>query len=161
MDKSQYGRRDRLVQEKQHDTYREDKKLPEPTVCTECNAVYIEGRWTWYEPSFKANKMLCPACRRIAEKNPAGYLELKGAFFKKHQQEMLNLIRNEEKEEKNERPLERIMDITEEDEQTLITTTGIHVARRIGEAVSRAYQGELSFTYGDGEKTIRVLWDRP
>lgn len=161
MDKSQYGRRDRLVQEKQHDTYREDKKLPEPTVCTECNAVYIEGRWTWYEPSFKANKMLCPACRRIAEKNPAGFLELKGAFFKKHQQEMLNLIRNEEKEEKNERPLERIMDITEEDEQTLITTTGIHVARRIGEAVSRAYQGELSFTYGDGEKTIRVLWDRP
>ena len=161
MDKSQYGRRDRLVQEKQHDTYRDDKKLPEPTVCSECNAVYIEGRWTWYEPSFKANKVLCPACRRIAENNPAGHLELKGAFFKKHQEEMLNLIRNEEKEGKKDRPLERIMDITEEDEQTLITTTGIHIARRIGEAISRAYQGELSFTYGDGEKTIRVLWDRP
>jgi NMD protein affecting ribosome stability and mRNA decay len=161
MDKSQYGRRDRLVQEKQHDTYREDRKWPEPTACTECNAVYIEGRWTWHEPPFKANKVLCPACRRIAENYPAGYLELKGSFFKKHQEEMLNLIRNEEKEEKGAHPLERIMDITEEDEQTLITTTGIHIARRIGEAVSRAYKGDLSFTYGDGEKTIRMLWDRP
>jgi NMD protein affecting ribosome stability and mRNA decay len=161
MDKSQYGRRDRLVQQKQHDTYKEDRKWPEPTACAECNAVYIEGRWTWHEPSFKANKVLCPACRRIAENYPAGYLELKGSFFKKHQEEMLNLIRNEEKEEKGEHPLERIMDITEEDEQTLITTTGIHIARRIGEAVSRAYKGDLSFTYGDGEKTIRMLWDRP
>lgn len=161
MDKSQYGRRDRLVQEKRHDTYREDKKWPEPTACTECNAVYIEGRWTWYEPPSKANKVLCPACQRIAENYPAGYLELRGSFFKKHHEEMLNLIRNEEKQEKGEHPLERIMDITEENEHTMITTTGIHIARRIGEAVSHAYQGDLSFTYGDGEKTIRVLWDRP
>ena len=161
MDKSQYGRRDRLVQEKHHDTYGDNKKWPEPTACTECNAVYIEGRWTWYEPPYKANKVVCPACRRIAENYPAGYLELKGSFFKEHQEELLNLIRNEEKDEKGERPLERIMDITEEGEQTLITTTGIHIARRIGEALSRAYKGELSFTYGDGEKSIRVVWDRP
>jgi NMD protein affecting ribosome stability and mRNA decay len=161
MDKGQYGRRDRLVQEKRHDTYREDKKWPEPTVCTQCNAVYIQGRWTWHEPPIKANKVACPACQRIADNYPAGYMEIKGSFFRKHREEMLNLIRNEEKQEKGEHPLERIMAITEEDEQTIIRTTGIHIARRIGEVLSRAYQGDLSFTYGDGEKTIRVLWDRP
>lgn len=161
MDKSQHGRRDRLVQEKRHDTYREDKKWPELTVCADCNAVYKEGRWAWHEPPLEANEGVCPACRRIAENYPAGYLELKGSFLKMHQEEILNLIRNEEKQEQGEHPLERIMDITEEDEQTLITTTGIHIARRIGEAVSRAYKGDLSFTYGDGEKSIRVLWDRP
>ena len=160
MDKGQYGRRDRLVQEKRHDTYREDKKWPEPTVCTQCNSVYIEGRWTWYEPPVKANKVVCPACQRIADNYPAGHLELNGSFFKKHQEEMLNLIRNEEEQEKGEHPLERIMDITDDDENTLITTTGIHIARRLGEALSRAYQGDLSFTYGDGEKTIRVFWSR-
>lgn len=160
MDKSQYRRRDRLVEEKQHDTYREDKKWPEPTACKECNAVYIEGRWTWHEPSLKTNKVVCPACRRITENYPAGYLELKGTFFNKHHEEMLNLIRNEEKQEKDEHPLERIMTITEEDGQTLITTTGIHIARRIGKAVSRAYQGDLSFTYGKGEKSIHVFWSR-
>ena len=160
MDKGQYGRRDRLMQEKRHDTYKEDKKWPEPTVCTKCSSVYLEGRWTWYEPPAKANKVLCPACQRITENYPAGYLELKGSFFKKHREEMLNLIHNEEKQEKGEHPLERIMAIDEEGEHTLITTTGIHIARRIGEAVSSAYQGELSFTYGDGEKIIRIFWSR-
>jgi hypothetical protein len=86
---------------------------------------------------------------------------LKGSFFKEHQEEMLNLIRNEEKEEKAAHPMERIIAITEADNQSLITTTGIHIARRIGEAVSRAYKGDLSFTYGDGEKSIRMFWDRP
>jgi len=160
MDKGQHGRRDRLLQETRHDTYREDKKWPEPTVCTECHSVYLEGRWTWYEPPAKPNKVVCPACQRIAENYPAGHLELHGSFFKEHQEEMLNLIHNEEKQEKSAHPLERIMDIHEEDEQVLITTTGIHIARRIGEAISRAYQGDLSFSYGDGEKTIRVSWSR-
>lgn len=82
MEKSQYGRRDRLVKEKRHDTYKEDKKWPEPTACTECNSVYLEGRWTWYEPPVNANKVLCPACQRISENYPAGYLELKGSFFR-------------------------------------------------------------------------------
>jgi NMD protein affecting ribosome stability and mRNA decay len=160
MDKGKYGRRDRLMQGKHHDTYREGGKWPEPTVCSKCNSVYIEGRWTWYEPPVKANKVLCPACQRIGDNYPAGTLELRGSFFKKHEEEMLQLIRNEEKLEKGEHPLERIIDISEENEHTLITTTGIHIARRIGEAISRAYQGEFSFTYGDSEKTIRVFWSR-
>ena len=160
MDKGQYGRRDRLVKEQHHDTYREEKKWPEPTTCAECNSVYLEGRWTWYDPSAKANQVTCPACQRIADNYPAGHIELKGDFFRKHHEEMLNLIHNEEKQEKSEHPLERIMTITREDNHTLITTTGIHIARRIGEAISRAYSGDLSYTYGDSEKTIRVLWRR-
>lgn len=160
MDKSQYGRRDRLMQEKRHDTYKEEKKWPEPTACTECNAVYIGGRWTWDVPPDQANKVLCPACQRISANYPAGNLELKGSFFQKHHEEMLNLIRNEEAQEKGEHPLERIMEIADKGSHTEITTTGVHIARRIGEAVSRAYKGELSFTYSDGEKSIRVLWER-
>lgn len=160
MDKGQYGRRDRLMQEKRHDTYREDKKWPEPTACTECKTVYMDGRWTWYDLPSQANMVLCPACRRISEDYPAGFMELKGPFFQQQRQEILNLIRNEEKQEKSEHPLERIMNITDKDGHTEITTTGVHIARRIGEAVSRAYKGEYSLSYGDGEKTIRILWER-
>lgn len=161
MEKSQYGRRDRLIQEERHDNYREEKKWPEPTVCTECHAVFVGGRWTWNEPPSPANMVLCPACRRIAENYPAGFLEVKGSFFAEHKEEMLNLMRNEEQAEKGEHPLERVMDITETDQATLITTTGVHLARRIGNALSQAYKGDLSFTYGDEEKTIRVFWERP
>jgi NMD protein affecting ribosome stability and mRNA decay len=160
MDKGQYGRRDRLIQEKEHDTYREEKKWPEGTVCTICGAVFSEGRWTWKGPIVEANKVVCPACRRIADNYPAGFVEMKGSFFPGHKEEILGLLRNEEKVEKDEHPLERIMAIEEEEGKTLVTTTGIHIARRLGEALVHAYQGDLLFTYGDGEKTIRVLWER-
>ncbi len=161
MDKGQFGRRDRLVKEKRHDTYQEGGKLPEPTLCTGCDAVFEHGRWSWQEEApLDAHQVVCPACQRIADNFPAGYVELHGSFLDKHRQEIMNLIRNEEKMEKGEHPLERIMEIKQEDDHTLVTTTGIHIARRIGEAVSRAYQGDFSFAYGDGEKTIRVTWSR-
>lgn len=154
------GRQDKLIQEERHDTYREKQKWPEPTICSECNAVFIEGRWTWNEPADNANAIVCPACQRIKDGFPAGYLEIKGGFFGSHQEEMLNLIHNTEALEKGERPMERLMAITTEEDQTLITTTGIHLARRLGEALKRAYQGDLDFVYGDGEKIIRMTWVR-
>lgn len=158
MDKGKFGRRDRLVKEQHHDTYKEGRKRTEPSVCTECGAVFTGGRWTWADVPSEALKVVCPACQRIADNYPAGYVELRGHFFQQRSEEILNLARNEEKMEKGEHPMERIMAIRPEADLTLITTTGVHMARRIGEAVVRAYQGEMTFSYGDDEKTIRVQW---
>lgn len=160
MDKGNYKRQDRLIKEKRHDAYRKRDKWPEPTLCTECAALFVNGRWTWEKPTEKANETICPACRRCADNYPAGYIEIKGDFLKKHGDEILSLIRNIEKQEKGEHPLERIISITDEREHTLVTTTGIHIARRIGEALSRSYKGDFSFQYGEGEKSIRVYWQR-
>ena len=158
MDKGNYGRRDRLVKEKRHDTYRERKKRTEPTVCQVCKAVFVGGRWTWNAPPENAATETCPTCLRIADDFPAGYVEFKGDFFIQRREEIMNLVSNEEKMEKGEHPMERIMKIIPQADLTLITTTGVHIARRLGEAVCRAYQGNLSFTYGDNEKSIRVEW---
>jgi len=160
MSKGLYGRQDRLLKERRHDTYYDRNKLAEPTLCPECGALFVKGRWTWQESSKKTNQASCPACRRIAERYPAGYIELKGSFYAEHQAEILNLIRNTEKQEKAERPLERIMSITDRASHTLVTTTGIHLARRIGECLSRSYKGDLSFQYAEAEQRIRVYWQR-
>jgi NMD protein affecting ribosome stability and mRNA decay len=160
MSRSLYGRKDRLIKEKRHDAYREDAKWPEPTVCTRCGAVFAGGRWTWQEAPAAANEVICPACRRIIDRYPAGTVEIEGLFFEDHYDEILNLIRNVAKQEQGGRPLERIMAITEEKHPTMVTTTGIHLARRIGEALSRAYKGELSLQYLDGEQRIKVRWQR-
>ena len=75
-------RSDRLIQEKRHDVYQEKEKLPEPTLCSECGVLFTNGRWTWGDPPKGANQTLCPACRRVAENLPAGYIEIRGQFLK-------------------------------------------------------------------------------
>jgi len=160
MDKGQFGRRDRLIKEKRHDTYHERRKLPEPTVCSECGAVFLEGRWAWWEPAAKAHKIVCPACQRIKDNFPAGYLEILGDFHGAHREEINNLIYNLEEQEKKDHPMERLMAVIASEGRVLVTTTGIHLPRRIGEALRNAYQGELDLAYGDGEKTVRLTWRR-
>ena len=160
MSKGTFKRNDRLLKEKRHDTYQEVQKLPEPTLCTQCGALFINGRWSWEKTSQMVNEALCPACRRIADKYPAGYLEIKGKFFQEHQEEIFNLARNIEKQEKSGRPLERIMSIEENVDYAMLTTTGIHLARRIGEALSRSYKGDLTFQYAKADKEVRVYWQR-
>jgi NMD protein affecting ribosome stability and mRNA decay len=160
MNQSSYGRKDRLIKEKLHNVYRDGDKSLGLTRCTGCNALYKEGRWTWEAAPPQAADTICPACRRIADRYPAGFVELKGPFFLEHRDEIMSLAANVEKKEKEERPLERIMGIENEVDFAMVTTTGIHVARRIGEAVAKAYKGDLTFQYAEGEKRVRVYWQR-
>ena len=160
MNKGLLDRKDRLIQEKRHDAYQEGHKWPESTHCTQCGALFVRGRWSWQEPPETVSETICPACRRIADHCPAGHIEISGPFFAEHHEEILNLIHNVEKQEKEEHPLERIMAIITEKEPTLVTTTGLHLARRLGEALTHAYKGDLSFRYADDETSIRVYWQR-
>jgi len=41
-----------------------------------------------------------------------------------------------------------------------ITTTDVHLARGIGEALHRAYKGELDYNFNDSEYLLRVRWRR-
>ena len=158
--KGSYQRNNRLIQQKRHDAYEERGKWPEPTLCTECGALFVNGRWTWKKPNKRTMIALCPACQRCADSYPAGFIELKGEFFEEHFQEIFNLVYNIEEQEKKDRPLERIMSVSDEKDHTLVTTTGIHIARRIGEALSRSYKGDYNFQYAEDEKKVRVFWKR-
>jgi NMD protein affecting ribosome stability and mRNA decay len=160
MNRIAYVRKDRLIKEKRHDAYVSNSKLPEPTVCENCGLVFCNGRWTWKEKPAEALTSICPACRRCADNYPAGTIKLSGPFFQDHKEEILNLVHNVEKQEKSEHPLERIMTIKGERRTTRITTTGIHIARRIGEALSRAYKGDYSHNYANGEDHVQVFWQR-
>ena len=160
MAKGWYGRKDRLIKEKRHDTYQVRGKWPESTTCTECGALFVNGRWSWQKATTEVNETVCPACRRIADNYPAGYVEIKGIFFAEHRAEMMHLILNVEEREKSQHPMERIITITDAEGHTLITTTGLHLARRIGDALSSAYKGELAFQYLEAGCTVRVSWQR-
>jgi len=144
-----------------HDSYREREHFAEPTVCTGCHAVFHEGRWTWEKAPAGADQQVCPACRRIEDDYPAGVLTLSGRFFGQHRSEITNLIKNEANAESLEHPLHRIMDMEEGEAGELsITTTDVHLPRRIGEALHGAFHGELDYAYLDDETAVRVSWQR-
>jgi len=151
---------DRLRLETSTDSYKAKGKLSEPTVCPDCGAVFRAGRWQWLAKPRDAQKITCPACHRIHDHFPAGYVTLNGVFFGSHEQEILQLIKNQEAKEKAGHPLQRIMAIEKTGQTTLVTTTDIHLARGIGEALHHAYQGELEFHFNKDQNLLRVDWSR-
>jgi NMD protein affecting ribosome stability and mRNA decay len=153
-------RRDRTVQEYQHDTYKLRGKLKEPTVCTECGAVFHKGRWTWSAKPADADEIICPACLRIRDKYPKGLVTIKGGFKDEQHHQVIGLVRNAEEAEKKEHPLSRIMTIDTKPESLVVSTTDTHLPRRIGEALKHAYHGELELHYDKDEDFVRVTWTK-
>lgn len=154
------GRHRQNSDEKMRDPYQSQEKLAGPAFCEACGAVYGEGRWQWAIPVASAALILCPACRRIHDKRPAGYVSVGGAFLHQHHDDIANLIRRVETREKAAHPLKRIMSVNVEDNKLLVETTDAHLARSIGEALERAYKGDLRFHYNEADHLLRVQWER-
>ena len=150
----------RELGEKQHEPERAPGKDREAAVCEDCRASYHHGHWRWTPAEPGAHTVVCPACRRIREKLPAGTLTLEGPFFLAHRDEILHLARNEADHERQEHPLNRIMGIEDGPTGSVVTTTDIHLPQRIGRALERAYDGELDVRYGEDEYVVRVRWHR-
>ena len=154
-------RQDRLIHERVHDPYKTRRKVGEPAFCPECGAVFSHGRWQWAEARPENSQPeLCQACQRIRDHYPAGVVTIAGAFAQGHKEEILNLVRHHETLEKRLHPLHRILDIQEQPAVLLIQTTDIHLPRRIGEALRRAYKGELEIRHEEETHFARVNWRR-
>jgi hypothetical protein len=152
--------RDRQIEEVGHDPYHARAKPREPAACPQCGLVFHSGRWQRLPRPAAANEHLCPACHRIKDGLPAGIITLEGAFAAERATEILHLVHNEENREASDHPLQRIMAVTREHGKTVITTTDIHLARRIGDAVVHAFHGKLEVKYSPDEYMVRVNWSR-
>lgn len=150
-----------LIAEHRHDPYKARGKLAEPSMCTQCGAVFENGRWQWVkEAPQAAQSHICPACHRINDKYPAGELTLSGSFLAEHTSEIIGLARNAEEAGKREHPLQRIMGLEQTDDRIVITTTDIHLPRRIGHAIVDAYKGDLDTHYDEAGYFVRMTWNR-
>lgn len=150
-------RRGRSEGRERHDPYRRDGKRAGPGCCTGCGAVYLRGRWSWRVRPYGARAMECPACERIRERTPAGILRLDGELGTRRG-ELLGLVRNVEERERGQHPLERLMVVRERKDGLHVETTGVHLARRIAEALRRSFHEPAQLEFLPHEELVRVRW---
>lgn len=142
------------------DSYRAEAKLHGPLACPACGAAYDNGRWSWSKPRANALRRKCPACRRIEDRFPAGYVTLSGPFLTEHRDEILGVVRSREERERGEHPMQRIMAVESSGPDVVVTTTDPHLARSIAKALHEAFKGEMDLRYSKDEPLVRASWRR-
>ncbi|WP_431291339.1 BCAM0308 family protein [Burkholderia cepacia] len=153
-------RHDRRMQPHTKDSYRDPKRPKGDRICEGCGAVCDAGRWTWYATPLDRRQLECPACRRMRENLPAGELVLHGAYLCAHRATILDLLERQAILETSEHALERIMEIEKSADMVVVRTTGVHMVRRLAEALLHAHHGDLALNYRDGEDILRAQWTR-
>ena len=154
-----------------HDSgrHRPSKAPSEPAVCRECGAIYASRRWynpdsvtsTKHRFALPARETTCPACKQASDGEPQGFLYVDGEFVTTHREEVENLIRNEVERAGEDNPLARIIAFKEGDGHKLVvTTTTEHLVQRLGQALEKAFGGEVQYDFSHENKLARVNWER-
>ena len=159
------SRKNKLIRERIHDPYYEGRKYPDGVVCPDCSAIYQSGHWLWPKEEKNrdippSDRYLCPACRRIQDRYPAGVVFLEGEYLTRRREEILNLVNRIVKEEKNKSPLRKVINREEKEGTIAIHFTDDHMARHLGDAIHRAHKGDLRMKYGEETRFLRVYWSR-
>ena len=141
-----------------HDPYQSRGKLSEPMACRDCGLVYRDGRWKKGDGAGHTHLTSCPACRRIHDKVPAGYLSIEGPFAYEHREDILRNVRNCEMRKRSRHPLQRIMQIDEQSDKVMVTTTDGRLAHEMANAIKHAFGGELDFQLQEGNFMLRARW---
>ena len=145
------------------DPYLTRKSYKEPTVCPRCGLIYRHRRWQRM-PDFDVNQAVerhkCPACRKEEDHYVMGIVSISGDFFKPRRDEIINMLRNEEKKSLIHNPLDRIMAIIDEESGMRVETTSESLAVHLGRMLYHAYGGDVDYRFSDDQKLARVFWYR-
>lgn len=149
------------------DVYLPKKGIREAALCSCCGALYRRKRWSVDDEALqkarsgnKLNQVTCPACRRVADNNPAGVVTLSGEYLRWHRDDILNAIRQIEARSRTKNPLGRIMAIDQGDDFLTVTTTEDKLAQKLGRELFKAHRGELHYRWNHEEHFVRVSWSR-
>ncbi|MGE0363594.1 MAG: BCAM0308 family protein [Vicinamibacterales bacterium] len=146
--------------------HRPPRAASEPAVCGTCGAVYRQRRWypAGSETGVEAEPptvVTCPACARVAQHLPSGFLYLDGAFVAAHRDEIEHLLRAEADRAAEDNPTARIMEWTRDPHHAaVVTTTTEHLAQRLGHALAKAFHGDIRYDFSHENKLARVYWSR-
>jgi NMD protein affecting ribosome stability and mRNA decay len=149
------------------DVYRPRSGAKEVSVCPDCRLIYRNKRWQMDEEeaaklisSERTTRLTCPACRRVADRNPAGIITLSGRYLEQNWDVIQNQIRHVVEKSETKNPLGRIMAMEQGTTGITITTTEDKIAQKIGREIFRAHKGDLIYSWSHEQQLVRVTWNR-
>ncbi len=153
--------------ERSTSVYLPKKGMKETAICGRCHLIYQNKRW--YLDDTEARRLLaekqvrlgtCPACRRMEDSIPAGIATFAGDYFRQHETEILEIIKNTESKSRAKNPLGRVMEMSQDGNVLTVATTEDKLAQKLGREVYRAHKGELRYQWGHDQEMVRVKWQR-
>jgi NMD protein affecting ribosome stability and mRNA decay len=140
----------------------------EAAVCQECRALYQGKRWFFEENLYnklagtkKVREVVCPTCRKIKDHYVEGYLTLSGDFLVAHKDKIVQLLEKEAAKVGRRSVDDRIIKVVPEgDGKLVVETTTEKLAQHLGRTIYKAYKGDLSFSWSETHKFVRVYWSR-
>jgi len=149
------------------DDVRPKAGLKEVAVCKECMALCWNRRWYSSEegsPKLSTdmvrNEVLCPACQRMRDNNPAGVATFTGDYLAEHAREILSTIKKVEEKARTKNTLARIMEIRQEGKVLIVFTTDDKLAQKLGREIYKEHSGLLEFQWSREDNFVRVNWRR-
>jgi len=150
------------------DPYLREIDYKDSNICPSCKAIYHNKRWQFnddLEHEIRLNshyeEKKCPACRKIQDKYPMGFVFISGNFIDQHKDDILHTVKSEEKRAIDKNPLERIMEIEKKKKNHYkIKTTTDTLAQRIGKILHNSYKGDIEYKFSEDQKILRVFWSR-
>lgn len=136
-------------------------------ICPVCHSISDGKHWRVNEKEYQRLRQdprvriqLCPADERIQRQMFDGEIVVRGNWLAEHKEEVLNLVRNEEKRARDTNPMSRLASVQERDGYLYILTTSQSLARRIGAGLKSAFKGRLTIQRLPYESFTRVRWAR-
>lgn len=135
----------------------------EAAFCRECGAVCRNKRWSAGEAMTAPagmHEILCPACLRMHDHNPAGVVTLSGDYLQQKMDAIMHDIKHIEAKFRQKNPLGRIMEIASADGHLTVSTTEDKLAEKMGREIYKAHKGELHYQWAHDQELVRVSWSR-
>jgi len=149
------------------DIYQQKTGAKETAICSRCGTLYRDKRWIMDEAEKDRLRgksdvpaIVCPACQRMADGNPAGVVTFSGSYLLEHEDDILNTVKATEARSRAKNPLGRIMEISQEANVLTVSTTEDKLAQKLGREVYRAHKGELNYSWSHDLHFVRVNWKR-
>jgi NMD protein affecting ribosome stability and mRNA decay len=139
-------------------------RLPEPSLCERCGAVF-SGR-VWRRDRKVTGALLersrwvrCPACTQAAAESGFGRVRIRGRYALAHEEPIRRRLANVASRAARTQPERRISTIDRRDDAIEVITTSQKLAHRIVHELKKVFRGRASYAWSD-DGTLFATWER-